>query len=99
MQRNKHGYTGLAESGVKRYFEEEVWIKSGTVLDLPDYQWCEGSGWVLWSCTKCEHLWWDVTSVGGHMTCPICGTVEQTGEEVRGQLRDWPSMDCDEFVA
>jgi ribosomal protein S27E len=75
-QAEKHHYMCHSEAGVLRHMTDDEYIPTGTVVDLPYYQWNENSGWLHWQCDKCKAIFWTLGSPGSPVECLCCGAVD-----------------------
>jgi hypothetical protein len=61
-----------SEAGTVRHITDDNLIPTGTVADLPDYQWGVDSGWIHWHCDKCHATFWTLATPGGPIQCLCC---------------------------
>lgn len=74
--RNRWSYVLEAANGLIDVQEADVFIKEGTVLDMPDEEWDINADSYDIRCDGCGHEYTGKTIPGGKLICPVCGQEE-----------------------
>jgi ribosomal protein S27E len=73
-------YVLQAENGLIEKEEADVYIKEGTILNLPDEEWNERTESYDIHCDECHFEYTVKTIPGGIVSCPVCGQEERIPE-------------------